>query len=79
MPRKHITQKEAREFKRRAEVAEGKLNIWCTWVHPGISVGAENITNVNSIKMRMARKLGFGLLIVPRDNQDAADICAVKV
>lgn len=77
MPYKRITRAEARDWKRRAEQAETKLRNLLTYNMPGIHIGAETITDINAIRMRLARTLHHGLLVVMR-NENVADIYAVK-
>lgn len=79
MPYKRITRAEARDWKRRAEQAETKLRHVLTYNVPGVHLGAETITETNTTRMRTARKLSHGLILVMRSETNVADIYAVGV
>jgi hypothetical protein len=65
MPYAKITRKEAREWKRRAETAEGKLNTLVSDYPRGVRVDTVEVRNAEWHIMRTARKLGRAIVVVP--------------
>lgn len=77
MAYKHISQKEAREFKAEISRLQERLNR-LSYTQPGTLVDNTRLTRDEAIRAATAIKLGFTLLLKPTTIWDLFDIRAVK-
>lgn len=78
--RKKITQVEARRLKKQIEDLNRKLEYksdilehgWGTWLD------SYSFNDVQFAKIRTAKRLGYALLLRPLDNENKAELVAVK-
>lgn len=78
MPSKKISQREARQYKKRVTELEAERQRFFASSWPGKSIGTVCVTNTEVNIARTARTLGFGVVAVPADDKDQLRVFAVK-